>query len=690
MRQDSLGLMKAHCPQVLGMQELPEQDKAYKIYGNAATYSDACIRSWYIYYYATTVFNEVDPASKWPEWVIGKDQITRTKLASFFDKEYLKDAYQWPSPGHNYQDAIAQDLLRGQPAVLPEGEEPGNLEGCAASETGVQQCTIAGGGMHSFRIGLHQNYTLSPDYCQARDSYAVPVGRGIYKCSPYVWFQPVYCQGVHDCKVFLAPEAIEAGLWMYVSDKIVAEYTQRRGEGMAYTEAVDLGVYLLANEMLANNGGKPYLSMPVQSLPLFDHEAAAWNKLNPFAQYDAGVNLQYDDILPPLMGGTGMRCTGTYSNVLDYSQCDFDDNYQKFVQSVYNNLLENENLVLPAQQRVLSLATKRLLMSPGIPAWSQHHRDPRQTFLQSLTNATYQCSKAARSVSICSEHTDALSGNRSLYVLNPWLGGAFNVLERDGVDPGGGCDTNLLDILDTDGGGFNPEYIDPNCDAGVPACAPGNLLTATTSKVCIDRRNRAPTYRVMPPFTHDHNLCTLQPPRVPNDCTHPQGMLQNLQGAAHSDLYAEKILQASQVPSALGMYRTPFYMGGDATPAAAAVSAEAYGYVAVQPDELAGHHVVYAVVPPGKLVIQNTPIRSYASYVELAGSGACKSSWRVLWRAKTAGSCCLGAALQPTSPCLTACGAAAAAAAWSTAKGTGLVLCGIWSCGQAEMRRSSP
>lgn len=546
----ALALIERHCPPIQKLFWMPLF--AGTLYGQSAVYSEDCIRSWYLYSYVSE-FNGIpvdgsETNQDYIEYIVMRDQSTRTKLAFFFQKPYLTNPYLWASPGHNYQDMIAQDPLRQAPATL--GEEPL----CPASDTGISLCKIPQGGLNSFRIGLLENYTFSEDYCKQSQKYAVPVQLGLYKCLPRVWFQPLYCRGTHGCKAVLS----DRGDRTYIGETSTG---LPQGE-LEYDEAVHQAMYFLANEILLKSGGAPLVNLPVQNLSLFDDETAVWNQQRPFERFDSTGSQRFEDELPPLLGGTGMRCTGAYSNVVDWNKCNFDDGYNAFRDLVRTHLKQNESLVVPAGKTAVFHVPNKLLLEGGIPAWSNKSRDLEQTFLDKLANATYQCRQAKSSLSICSEHVDSLSGNRSLYVFNPWLGGAFNVLEGGNV--GGseaGCDTNLLDILDMDGGGFNPEYISTLCDSSLAACR-GNpsLLDATTAGVCRQRQNKAPEYRVMPPFTNKHNLCTQRPPSNPQDCTHPQGMLQGLQGVQWPDLYKARVLDGSDLPDR-GVYRSPFFLG---------------------------------------------------------------------------------------------------------------------------------
>ena len=78
--------------------------------------------------------------------------------------------------------------------------------------------------------------------------------------------------------------------------------------------------------------------------------------------------------------------------------------------------------------------------------------------------ACVQCTFAGKSKSVCSLH----KANDTWYVLNPWLGGSFNVYEKSDDGTEGGCDTTALDAS-TRGYLAADVTIDPSCTVD-PAC----------------------------------------------------------------------------------------------------------------------------------------------------------------------------------------------------------------------------
>jgi hypothetical protein len=572
--------------------------------------------------------------------MIWRDQQVRSRLASYFELPALRDPNLWVSPGFSYQEQIAQNFMRRDAGnvydrstdrrvgwwwEMPKfhGDPDDTNPTCPASLTGVSKCSLPDKGLHSYRLALHPDFTMDPSYCQERGKYAIPVLKGgTYKCKPEVLFQSLYCTGQHDCLVVPKRSFPRAYIPDYIADTILQEaeenvVQQQGGFGVDYARAVDFGMWALGNELMEQMDGRPYMDVAVQRMSLFEQESTAWNPQGAFREYDAGANSEYEETLPPIVGSSGLRCWGSYNNVTDYNQCDFDDVYKALVRSVQDNLMVNESVVVEHRRHLLFFATKNQLLNPAIPAWSRRARDLEETFLARVVNASHQCRQARRDISICSEVRQQGVDGVTLAVFNPWLGGAFNVFENNAVGSGapddGGCDTNLLEILDLPGGTINSEVIDPNCDGSLATCKPPSLLQTTTPDVCLQHAGLTPKYPIMPPTWHEHNLCTQKPRSNPAECEHQQGMLGGLKGARWNDLYAVKTLQVD--PLLGGIYRNPMFLGASAPTSSlnsdgGEQEANA-GAVAVQLDEIAGHHIVYAVRgEPGKLSIHNVPIRS--------------------------------------------------------------------------------
>lgn len=131
-----------------------------------------------------------------------------------------------------------------------------------------------------------------------------------------------------------------------------------------------------------------------------------------------------------------------------------------------------------------------------------------------------QCKFADKSISVCSMH----KANDTWYVLNPWLGGAFNVYERSADGTEGGCDTTALDYSTRNwqAAGIT---IDATCPVD-PVCEDDPLLP-TTATVCQLRQGLAPKLDTVP-RSSPHNMCARDPPANPLSCQHKQGMLYGL------------------------------------------------------------------------------------------------------------------------------------------------------------------
>jgi hypothetical protein len=130
------------------------------------------------------------------------------------------------------------------------------------------------------------------------------------------------------------------------------EFFYRRGtsynemrKGYSNVLAIKAALYAFSDNILLQNGGDPLVYGEVPSMPLYDQENSLWDKehLSSFT-FNAAQNLQYESNLPPLVLGT--RCSQTTNRTIDYRQCDFDDNYDAFIQSVNTNMKIDEGLII--------------------------------------------------------------------------------------------------------------------------------------------------------------------------------------------------------------------------------------------------------------------------------------------------------------------------------------------------------
>ena len=194
----------------------------------------------------------------------------------------------------------------------------------------------------------------------------------------------------------------------------------------------------------------------------------------------------------------------------------------------------NEGLIIPPRTRAAYWTNKQHMLASGIPSWSKASRDATQTFLPTLLNKTAQCKYASKQESICSLMPDRIN----YHYINPWLGGAFNVLEASDDGQTGGCDTTLLDEQPA-GFNVNPVVIDPTCLVDAPQCKVpiGNSsLGDSTANVCVSRQGQLPKFDTVPRSSM-HNTCMQKPKQLPSTCTHLQGMLYGLDGKPVRDLY---------------------------------------------------------------------------------------------------------------------------------------------------------
>ena len=160
-------------------------------------------------------------------------------------------------------------------------------------------------------------------------------------------------------------------------------------------------------------------------------------------------------------------------------------------------------------------------------------------------------------------------GGSTFYVMNPWLGGAFNVYERSDDGSDGGCDTDALrrgngdDDEDDDGSlvliGLDSGEIDPSCsNPAVCDSTKNRRLRDSQAPVCVQRAGRTPETATVP-RSSPHNLCMRTPRANPTFCEHGQGMLHGMQGAPVRDLHRFVGLEPQGVRQ--GLFGNPLFAG---------------------------------------------------------------------------------------------------------------------------------
>jgi hypothetical protein len=287
----------------------------------------------------------------------------------------------WPMCPHddatfntNHDDELKSNFLPSS-SVVDYGSEAKRYQDpsvvystkqCQASDSGIKTCDVQG--FRSYRIGLKAGYTMDVDSC-SNHQFPMMVQRDIYKCIGCSTWVPNYCEGLHEC-LYSIPQKNWDATTAFINnqDKDLfkngdKEFFYRRAtsynemrKGYSNSLAVKAALYALSDSILQQNGGDPLVYGEVPSMPLYDQENSLWDKehLSSFT-FNAAQNLQYESNLPPLVLGT--RCSQTTNRTIDYRQCDFDDNYDAFIQSVNTNMKIDEGLII----------RPRYVFSPPVP-----------------------------------------------------------------------------------------------------------------------------------------------------------------------------------------------------------------------------------------------------------------------------------------------------------------------------------
>lgn len=430
-------------------------------------------------------------------------------------------------------------------------------QSCFVNITGFKECTM--NGFRSYRIGMHPGYTMDPVNGCKDPTFGrayLPVQKNTFKCIICTPWQPTYCEGLHECMYYLntginsAWPSYTPGI-KYINPSYIAQwmkgdlsYLLKHNVGYAGTyrtyrtgldsdSAIDVAITVLANAINERLKGDPYIYESIPSMPLYEMDKSLW-KNGSFEKYDATVNRNHEDGLPFTINDK--KCEGLTDAQIDPKDCNFDDNYDAYIASINQNMRIQEGIVVKPRTRLAYWTNKQHMISHGIPSWSRRKRDQEQVFLGSITDKVTQCKYGSKHTSVCSTDPE---GSNNYWYFNPWLGGAFNVLERNPQGPGGGCDTTLLDDDTTT---TAPIVIDITCQTD--ACKDGTMdsigiaplnPSSTTPLVCQTRQGQLQTYQTVRPDLK-HNLCTQMPKTNPTWCSHPQGMLYGLQ--VNFDMFA--------------------------------------------------------------------------------------------------------------------------------------------------------
>lgn len=266
--------------------------------------------------------------------------------------------------------------------------------------------------------------------------------------------------------------------------------------------------------MDANEGTNlVYTSVP--SMPMYDRERAVWNPATPFKDFNPSTNDQYEASLPPKVDGS--KCSSVTEAKVGYNECGFEDNYDALIDSVNTNMKVPEGIIVPPRSRAAYWTDKAHMLADGIPSWSRPNRDQSETFVQTITNKTLQCTYASVRESVCS----VSPAGDSFEIFNPWLGGAFNVFEKSDDGFQGGCDTTLLDESTRQLLGPSVS-IDVDCTVYNPPVCEGDRLSQSQAAFCKQRQGQSPRIVDPVPRNSRHNMCTQQPAPNPTVCRHPQ------------------------------------------------------------------------------------------------------------------------------------------------------------------------
>jgi hypothetical protein len=508
---------------------------------------------------------------------------------------------------------------------------------CRHSDTGIRKCVISNGYL-SFRIGLAPGYIINPAKCNGK---AVPVMGNIKRCIPCKPSSPRYCTGRHECRfpavrtkiaawatLNFVPEDVKAKIAMGDSDATVLEVNQTNTaentpifDTRAYMNdrsAIRSLVSLLGNFLLeANNRHNKYYTS-VSELPIYTREKESWNTSNLFHAYRPDEVVQYEISLPDVVDksdSASSRCSittkqGQPTSVfkLNYSACNFSSQFEHLSALVGTHKSSGspfripEGIVIPPSTRIAYLTSKKMMITDGIPSWSKASRQQSDVFVQDLLDQNTQCKHASMKESICSLHQN------QLYVMNPWMGGAFNVFESDEGMQDGGCDTTFLDkYLKSDIASDSSIQLDSLCS--VPSTCGGagseeeRNWYRNIPQVCRTRQSlpeRIPTIDA----SSKHNLCTVKPKAVPSICQHPQGMMYGYAGKPWGDLYASA--SAAQTFGNIdvgGIFENPMAAGRRHP-------RTSYGLIRSEPHEIAGHYVSYKITKDNRLIVDKIPLNA--------------------------------------------------------------------------------
>jgi hypothetical protein len=576
---------------------------------------------------------------------------------------YTNDT-RYQTPGYDPYDDATLPTYPGYRA------EANTQNVCNHSDTGIKKCVIKNGYVN-FRIGLAPGYVINPKKCQS-NSQAYPIMGGIHRCIPCKVWSPKYCSGLNECRFPVVKDAGRIQRWRelkYVPSTVIDKVLSGDAEAMVLQllndannarnvaplydamafmneqSAMQSLVALVGNSLLTMTGGSSKMHLPISTMPIYEEEKTGWSVANAFVEYNPQQLVQYEDTLPDVPSSSSSassRCipvtNGQQTDIYkpNYKACNFSSQYEHLANTIgkqsssYESPFRvKEGIIVPPSTRLAYFTSKQVMMTDGIPSWSRRERAPEDVFVQNLLDNNTQCLHGNRRESICSLHQN------NLYVMNPWMGGAFNVFEADEGMQDGGCDTTFLDkYVKNDIASDSPVQLDSSCEVA-STCGSSNSDQQTQwfsniPDVCKARQSQPESLPTIP-ASSKHNLCTAKPKVNPLACQHPQGMLHGLQGRAWGNLYSKASL-ASTIGTldVGGIFENPM-AAGKRHPVAS------YGLMKSREDEIAGHYMSYKITKDNKLVVDQVPLNAASSPSALSSVLQSIEGSSIDWLANLAG-----------------------------------------------------
>jgi hypothetical protein len=251
-----------------------------------------------------------------------------------------------------------------------------------------------------------------------RDTLAIQVRRGLFRCTPCSRANRVYCRGSHGCR-----HSALVGLSPTERAALDAAGVPRE-QPLTYVQLVRT-LHVLAQQMLRErlSSATGELRVPPPVPAYYSTALAA-----AFAGFDSTAARDYRDSLSDGTDDAQLRgCAASRpadSTAVDYSKCAGDAHLRAFGDFVKQNYWHDAFVRVPGGNATVAWNVRaEQLLGSSVYAFAGADRPLREKFVEWLLDFDTHCEDGDVYNSICRGEEGAFS------LMNPWVGGDFNPVD---------------------------------------------------------------------------------------------------------------------------------------------------------------------------------------------------------------------------------------------------------------------